>query len=129
MVAAQVMGNHTTISIAASQGHFELNVYKPVIAYNVLQSIRLLADAMVSFAEHCVEGIVANVAQIETLMANSLMLVTALAPHIGYDAAAKIAKSAHKNGTTLKQEALLSGLVDEAQYAAWVRPENMIAPQ
>lgn len=129
MVAAQVMGNHTTISIAASQGHFELNVYKPVIAYNVLQSIRLLADAMVSFAEHCVEGIVANEAHIETLMANSLMLVTALAPHIGYDAAAKIAKSAHKNGTTLKQEALLSGLVDEAQYAAWVRPENMIAPQ
>ncbi|MBP9540875.1 MAG: class II fumarate hydratase, partial [Vitreoscilla sp.] len=102
MVATQVMGNQVTVSIAASQGHFELNVYKPVIAYNVLQSIRLLADAMVSFAEHCVVGIVANEAHIQQLMENSLMLVTALAPHIGYDAAAKIAKTAHHQGTTLR---------------------------
>ena len=128
MVATQVMGNQVTVSIAASQGHFELNVYKPVIAYNVLQSIRLLADAMVSFAEHCVVGIVANEAHIQQLMENSLMLVTALAPHIGYDAAAKIAKTAHHEGTTLREEALASGLVSDAEYDAWVRPEDMISP-
>ena len=128
MVATQVMGNQVTVSIAASQGHFELNVYKPVIAYNVLQSIRLLADAMVSFAEHCVVGIVANEAHIQQLMENSLMLVTALAPHIGYDAAAKIAKTAHHQGTTLREEALASGLVSDAEYDAWVRPEDMISP-
>ena len=128
MVATQVMGNQVTVSIAASQGHFELNVYKPVIAYNVLQSIRLLADAMVSFAEHCVVGIVANEAHIKQLMENSLMLVTALAPHIGYDAAAKIAKTAHHQGTTLREEALASGLVSDAEYDAWVRPEDMISP-
>ena len=128
IVATQVMGNQVTVSIAASQGHFELNVYKPVIAYNVLQSIRLLADAMVSFAEHCVVGIVANEAHIQQLMENSLMLVTALAPHIGYDAAAKIAKTAHHQGTTLREEALASGLVSDAEYDAWVRPEDMISP-
>ena len=128
MVATQVMGNQVTVSIAASQGHFELNVYKPVIAYNVLQSIRLLADAMVSFAEHCVVGIVANEAHIQQLMENSLMLVTALAPHIGYDAAAKIAKTAHHQGTTLREEALASGLVSDEEYDAWVRPEDMISP-
>ena len=128
MVATQVMGNHVTVSVAASQGHFELNVYKPVIAYNVLQSIRLLADAMVSFAEHCVVGITANEAHIQQLMENSLMLVTALAPHIGYDAAAKIAKTAHHQGTTLREEALASGLVSDAEYDAWVRPEDMISP-
>ena len=128
MVATQVMGNQVTVSVAASQGHFELNVYKPVIAYNVLQSIRLLADAMVSFAEHCVVGIVANEAHIQQLMENSLMLVTALAPHIGYDAAAKIAKTAHHQGTTLREEALASGLVSDAEYDAWVRPEDMISP-
>ncbi len=128
MVATQVMGNQVTVSVAASQGHFELNVYKPVIAYNVLQSIRLLADAMVSFAEHCVVGIVANEAHIQQLMENSLMLVTALAPHIGYDAAAKIAKTAHHEGTTLREEALASGLVSDAEYDAWVRPEDMISP-
>ena len=128
MVATQVMGNQVTVSVAASQGHFELNVYKPVIAYNVLQSIRLLADAMVSFAEHCVVGITANETHIQQLMENSLMLVTALAPHIGYDAAAKIAKTAHHQGTTLREEALASGLVSDAEYAAWVRPEDMISP-
>ena len=128
MVATQVMGNHVTVSVAASQGHFELNVYKPVIAYNVLQSIRLLADAMVSFSEHCVVGIQANEAHIQQLMENSLMLVTALAPHIGYDAAAKIAKTAHHQGTTLRAEALASGLVSAEQYDAWVRPEDMISP-
>ena len=128
MVATQVMGNQVTVSVAASQGHFELNVYKPVIAYNVLQSIRLLADAMVSFAEHCVVGITANEAHIQQLMENSLMLVTALAPHIGYDAAAKIAKTAHHQGTTLREEALASGLVSAEEYDAWVRPEDMISP-
>ena len=128
MVATQVMGNQVTVSVAASQGHFELNVYKPVIAYNVLQSIRLLADAMVSFAEHCVVGIVANEAHIQQLMENSLMLVTALAPHIGYDAAAKIAKTAHHQGTTLREEALASGLVSDAEYDVWARPEDMISP-
>jgi len=127
MVAAQVFGNHTTVSFAASQGHFELNVYKPVIAYNVLQSIRLLADGMHSFADHCVSGIVANREHIQHLMEQSLMLVTALAPAIGYDAAAQIAKSAHKNSTTLREEALKAG-VSEDDYNRLVRPENMIAP-
>jgi len=127
MVAAQVFGNHTAVSFAASQGHFELNVYKPVIAYNVLQSIRLLADGMLSFADHCVLGIVANRDHIQYLMEQSLMLVTALAPAIGYDAAAQIAKSAHKNATTLREEALKAG-VSEADYNRLVRPENMITP-
>ncbi|MCC0028738.1 MAG: class II fumarate hydratase, partial [Brucellaceae bacterium] len=125
MVATQVMGNHTAVTFAASQGQFELNVFKPVIAYNVLQSVRLLADAMVSFAENCVDGIVANEARIAELVSRSLMLVTALAPKIGYDNAAKIAKAAHANGTTLREEALKTGLVSEAEYDAIVRPETM----
>jgi len=129
MVACQVFGNQTTVTVAASQGHFELNVYKPVLAYNVLQSIRLLADCMRSFADHCVEGIVANQDRIQHLMEQSLMLVTALAPAIGYDAAAKIAKTAHKNGTTLREEALQSGLVSADDYERLVRPEKMIAPE
>ena len=129
MVATQVFGNHTTVTVAGSQGHFELNVYKPVIAYNVLQSIRILSDAMVSFAEHCVDGIEANVARIHDLLERSLMLVTALAPAIGYDNAARIAKTAHKNGTTLREEALNSGLVSSAQYDELVRPERMLAPE
>lgn len=129
MVACQVFGNQTTVTVAASQGHFELNVYKPVLAYNVLQSIRLLADCMRSFADHCVEGIVANQDRIQNLMEQSLMLVTALAPAIGYDAAAKIAKTAHKNGTTLREEALQSGLVSADDYERLVRPEKMIAPE
>jgi len=128
MVAVQVMGNQTAVSIAASQGHFELNVFKPVLIYNVLQSIRLLGDAMRSFTEHCVTGIKANKQRIEQLLEQSLMLVTALAPAIGYDAAAKIAKTAHHNGTTLREEALKSGLVSEADYDRLVRPEKMIAP-
>ena len=128
MVATQVFGNHTTVTVASSQGHFELNVFKPVIAANMLQSIRLLADGMNSFVDHCIDGIEANEARIHELMENSLMLVTALAPQIGYDAAAKIAKTAHHNGTTLREEALKSGLVSEAEYEALVRPELMLHP-
>lgn len=128
MVCAQVMGNHTTVSFAGSQGHFELNVFKPVIAYNVLQSIRLLADAAVSFTDNCIVGIEANREQISFLMERSLMLVTALAPEIGYDKATEIAKTAHKNGTTLKQEAVRLGYVTEQRFDEVVRPENMTSP-
>ena len=128
MVATQVMGNQTTVSIAASQGHFELNVFKPVVANAVLQSIRILTDAMRSFADNCVKGIEADETRIGDLMQRSLMLVTALAPAIGYDNAAAIAKAAHKNGTTLREEALKSGLVSEEEYDRLVRPEKMIAP-
>lgn len=127
MVACQVFGNETTVTVAASQGHFELNVYKPVIAFNVLQSIKILAECMVSFADHCVKGIKANETRIHDLLEKSLMLVTALAPAIGYDKAAKIAKTAHKNGTTLREEALKAG-VSEEDYNRLVRPENMIHP-
>ena len=129
MVCAQVMGNNTTVSFAGSQGHFELNVFKPVIAYNVLQSIRLIADAAISFTDKCVVGIAANEARIKSLMEQSLMLVTALAPEIGYDNATKIAKTAHKNGTTLREEAINLGLVSAEDYDRIVRPENMIGPQ
>src|SRR5690606_1007337 len=129
MVATQVFGNHAAVTFAASQGHFELNVFKPVIAYNVLQSIRILSDAMVSFADHCVEGIEANEDRIKDLLERSLMLVTALAPAIGYDNAARIAKTAHKNGTTLREEALKSGHVSEEDYDRLVRAEKMIAPE
>ncbi|MCT8990242.1 class II fumarate hydratase [Chelativorans sp. SCAU2101] len=128
MVATQIMGNQTTVSVAASQGHFELNVFKPVIANAVLQSIRLLSDAMRSFADNCVKGIEADEARIADLMQRSLMLVTALAPAIGYDNAARIAKNAHRNGTTLREEALKTGLVSEEEYDRLVRPEKMIAP-
>jgi fumarate hydratase class II len=114
--------------MAASQGHFELNVFKPVIALNVLQSIRITADAMRSFAEHCVVGIEADEKRIADLLGRSLMLVTALAPTIGYDNAAKIAKTAHKNGTTLREEAIRSGLVTEADYDRIVKPEAMTHP-
>ena len=126
MVCCQVFGNHTTISTAASQGHFELNVYKPVIAHALLQSIRLLADATVSFADHCVVGIKANEARIRELMERSLMLVTALAPAIGYEKASKIAKAAHANGTTLREEALRSGFVTAADFDRLVDPKSMI---
>ncbi|WP_375211100.1 lyase family protein, partial [Hyphococcus sp.] len=129
MVCAQVMGNNTTVSFAGSQGHFELNVFKPVIAYNTLQSIRLLADASRAFTDKCVVGIEANEDRIKSLMEQSLMLVTALAPEIGYDNATKIAKTAHKNGTTLKEEAVKMGLVSEADYDRIVRPEKMIGPK
>lgn len=127
MVAAQVFGNQTTITVAASQGHFELNVFKPVIALNVLQSIRLLSDSMISFTDHCVSGIEADRERIQELLSRSLMLVTALAPVIGYDNAAAIAKTAHINGTTLKEEALKSGLVSEEQYNNIVDPALMIS--
>lgn len=126
MVAVQVMGNHSAVSIAASQGHFELNVYKPVIALNVLQSIRLVADAMVSFTDRCLDGLEADETRITELVENSLMLVTALAPHIGYDNAAAIAKAAHANGTTLRQEAVRGGHVSAADFDRIVRPEKMV---
>jgi len=129
MVAAQVMGNHTTVSIAGATGHFELNVFKPVIIYNVLQSIRLLADASVSFADNCVVGIEANKERITQLMNDSLMLVTALNPHIGYDNAAKIAKHAHKNGTSLKEAGIALKLLTAEQFDKWVKPETMLGPK
>lgn len=129
MVCTQVMGNNTTISMAGSQGHFELNVYKPVMAYNMMQSIKLLSDASVSFAEKCVVGIEANEDRIADLMGRSLMLVTALAPKIGYDNATKVAKTAHKNGTTLREEAVRLGFVTEKEFDKVVRPELMIKPR
>jgi fumarate hydratase class II len=128
MVACRVFGNHATISAAASQGHFELNVYKPVIAYAMLQSIRLIADATRSFADNCVAGIKANEPRIRELTERSLMLVTALAPKIGYDNAAKIAKAAHRNGTTLREEAVGGGFVTAQEFDRLVRPEKMVRP-
>jgi fumarate hydratase class II len=128
MVCAQVMGNHTTITFAGSQGNFELNVFKPVVIYDLLQSIRLIGDAAVSFTDNCIVGIEANRAHIKALMERSLMLVTALAPKIGYDNAAKVAKTAHKNGTTLKEEAVKLGFVTADEFDKLVRPEDMIHP-
>jgi fumarate hydratase class II len=128
-VCVQVFGNNTSITIADSQGHFELNVYNPVMAYNFLQSVRLLADASNSFTDRCVVGIEANEAHIKALMERSLMLVTALAPHIGYDKAADIAKTAHKRGTTLKEEAVRLGHVTAEDFDRLVRPEDMIGPK
>jgi fumarate hydratase class II len=128
MVCCQVFGNHTTIVTAASQGHFELNTYKPVLAYAMLQSIRLLADAARSFTDNCVVGIEANEPRIRELMEKSLMLVTALSPHIGYDKAAQIAKAAHKNGTTLREEAVKLGVSDR-DFDRWVDPIKMTRPQ
>ncbi|RCW28494.1 fumarase class II [Ciceribacter lividus] len=127
-VCAHIFGNHAAITFAGSQGHFELNVYNPMMAYNFLQSVQLLGDAARSFTDNCVIGIEAREDNIRKGVENSLMLVTALAPVIGYDNAAKIAKTAHRNGTTLKEEALASGLVSEEQYDAIVRPEKMIGP-
>lgn len=129
MVCAQVMGNHVAVSIGGSNGHFELNVFKPVIIYNVLQSIKLLADASVSFTDNCVVGIEANKERINKLMNESLMLVTALNPHIGYDNAAKIAKKAHKEGTSLKEAGIALGLLTSEQFDQWVRPETMLGPK
>jgi fumarate hydratase, class II len=128
MVCCQVFGNHTAITVAGSQGHFELNVYKPVLAYCMMHSIQLLADAARSFTEHCVQGIRADEKRIHELMERSLMLVTALAPKIGYDNAAKVAKTAHARGTTLKQEALRLGLVSEAEFDRLVQPDKMTHP-
>ncbi len=127
-VCCQVMGNHVAITVAGSQGHFELNVFKPVIAYNLLQSIRLLADACVSLTDKCIAGIEPDRERLAELMARSLMLVTALAPVIGYDKAAEIAKAAHANGTTLKQEALRLGYVSEDEFDRIVDPARMIGP-
>ena len=128
MVCCQVFGNHTTITIAGSQGHFELNVYKPVLAYCMMHSIQLMSDVARSFTEHCVEGIRADEKRIRELMERSLMLVTALAPKIGYDNAAKVAKSAHARGTTLKEEAVRLGFVSSAEFDQLVRPEKMTRP-
>jgi fumarate hydratase class II len=128
MVCCRVFGNHTTITIGASQGHFELNVYKPVLAANMLQSIRLLADVARSFTDNCVAGIEADQKRIRELMERSLMLVTALAPKIGYDKAAKIAKTAHANGTTLREEAVRLGYLSGAEFDRLVRPERMTRP-
>ena len=129
MVAAQVMGNHATISFAGSQGHLELNVFKPLLAYAMLQSIRLLGDVADSFTQNCIVGIEANRERIKDHMQRSLMLVTALAPHIGYDKASEIAKAAHKQGTTLREEAVRLGHVTAEDFDRLVRPEDMITPK
>ena len=129
MVCAHVMGNDAAIGFAGSQGHFELNVYNPMMSYNVLQSMQLLGDAAGSFTDNMVAGTQANTARIDKLMKESLMLVTALAPTIGYDNATKVAKTAHKNGTTLKEEAIALGLVDAETFDRIVRPEDMIGPK
>ena len=128
MVCAKVIGNHTGITVAGSHGHFELNVFKPLIAYNILQSIDILADSVKNFSLYCVKGIKANKQKIKEHLDNSLMLVTALAPKIGYDNAAKIAKKALKNGTKLKEEALKSGLIKEKEYNILINPIKMITP-
>lgn len=125
MVAVQVMGNHTSVSVAASQGNFELNVFKPVIALNIIQSIRLLSDTMIAFNDKCAIGIEANKANIEKYLNDSLMLVTALNPYIGYEKAALIAKTAHKNGTTLKEEAIALNLLTAEQFDEYVKPQEM----
>ena len=129
MVAAEVMGNHVSVTVGGSNGHFELNVFKPLIIFNILRSAGLLGDACKSFTDRCLIGIKANEERIEDLMARSLMLVTALNPHIGYDNAAKVAKKAFLDGSTLKEAALSLGCVTEEQYEEWVVPENMISPR
>jgi fumarate hydratase class II len=128
MVCAQVIGNDTAVTIGGATGHFELNVFKPVIAYNNLQSIRLLADASVSFTDNCVVGIEPNATRIQELMESSLMLVTALNPHIGYDNSAKIAKKAHVENSTLLEAGIALGLLTEEQFAEWIKPEEMTHP-
>ena len=128
-VCAHVMGNDAAVGFAGSQGHFELNVMKPMMAYNVLQSMQLLGDSSIAFTDNCVAGIRADRTRIEKLMRESLMLVTALAPTIGYDKATTVAKTAHKNGTTLKEEAINLGYVDAETFDRVVRPEDMIGPK
>ncbi|MBI5011992.1 MAG: class II fumarate hydratase, partial [Methylocystis sp.] len=128
MVCTRVFGNNSTITFAASQGHLELNVLKPVVGFALLESTILLADGINSFVARCVDGIEADEANIKRFLDRSLMLVTALAPKIGYDAASKIARAAHKNGTSLKEEALASGQVTEVEFDEIVRPEKMLAP-
>ncbi|HPK33032.1 MAG TPA: class II fumarate hydratase, partial [Ottowia sp.] len=127
MLCAQVMGNDVAINIGGMSGNFELNVFRPLVAHNFLQSVRLLADGMVSFNDHCAAGIEPNRARIDELVQRSLMLVTALNPHIGYDKAAQIAKKAHKEGTSLREAALASGHLTADQFDAWVRPEGMVS--
>ena len=129
MVVAQVFGNDVAINVGGSSGNFELNVFKPVIIYNVLQSVRLLTDTCTMFTIHCASGIVPNAERLSFYNQNTLMLVTALNAHIGYDSSAKIAKAAHHNGTTLKEEAVASGLLTAEQFDAWVRPEDMLGPK
>jgi fumarate hydratase class II len=128
-VCVQIFGNNATLTFAGSQGHFELNVFNPVMAYNFLQSVRLMADASVSFTDNCVVGIEPRLDNIKAGLERSLMLVTALAPKIGYDNAAKIAKTAHKNGTTLKEEAVKGGYVTAEEFDRIVVPADMIHPK
>ena len=128
MVCVKVIGNHNGITMAGSHGHFELNVFKPLIAHNILQSIDLLSDSSKNFALYCIKGLKADKKKIKEYLDNSLMMVTALAPHIGYDNAAKIAKQALKKNSTLKKEALNSGLVNEKMYDLIVDPKKMIIP-
>jgi fumarate hydratase class II len=129
MVCAQVFGNDVAVNFGGATGHFELNVFKPVIIFNVLNSIRLISDACESFTDHCVVGIEANIINIKKHLENSLMLVTALNPHIGYDNAAKVAKKAHKENTTLKQAAIDLGLLTSEKFDEVVRPEKMVGPK
>ena len=129
MVTAQVMGNQMTMSVGGSNGHFELNIFKPMIIRNVQQSTQLMGDACVAFTDNCVVGIQANVDRINQLRDKSLMLVAALNPRIGYDNAAKAAKKAHKEGTTLKEATISQGLLTEEQFTQWVRPEDMLGPK
>lgn len=129
MVCAQVMGNHVAVSIGGSNGHFELNVFKPMMAAGVLNSMRLLGDAADSFRKNCVIGIKANKERIQTLLQESLMLVTALNPHIGYDKAAAVAKKAHKEGTTLKEAAMSLKVCTPDEFEKWVVPADMIGPK
>ena len=128
MVCVKVIGNHNGITMAGSHGHFELNVFKPLIIHNILQSINIMADSSKAFANYCIKGLKADKKRIKTLLDNSLMLVTALSPKIGYDNAAKIAKNAHKNGTTLKEEAIKSGLINEKDFSKIVNPLKMTGP-
>ena len=128
MVCVKVIGNHNGITMAGSHGHFELNVFKPLIIHNILQSINIMADSSAAFAKYCIKGLKADKKRIKALLDNSLMLVTALSPKIGYDNAAKIAKLAHKRGTTLKEEALKSGLINEKEFSRIVNPKKMIKP-
>jgi fumarate hydratase class II len=129
MVCCQIIGNDTAINIAGSSGNFELNVFKPVMIANYLHSLKLLADSAHSFVDHCLDGLTPNRAEISKHLENTLMLVTALNPHIGYDNAAKIAKKAHKENKTLRQVALELNLLNDKQFTDWVRPEQMIAPK
>jgi len=129
MVCCQVMGNHTAITVGGSNGHFELNVFKPMMIANLLSSIRLIGDSCVCFTRSCVVGIQANVHAIDRIMKESLMLVTALNSHIGYDKCSKVAKTAHADESTLKEAALKLGYLTPEEYDQWVRPENMIGPK